>query len=277
MDKQRVVNNSDSKASANSLYERFHAKRRRRHAPSMERDFVYRDTCARLKPLLRPGMRVVDFGCGSGALACYCAMKGCEVAGYDISAAAVALARESAKRFGFANLEVFEADAANANLHGQADLAICSEVIEHLPNDRLFLANVFDSLDREGLLYLSAPSNDAPMHRMFMRFRGRDAFDEKVGHLRRYSDAQIKEMLEDAGFEILSMDRREGILRNFLFTTRPGRFIKIFIRGYLIAAAEALDKATWPFYGTSDIVAVARKRGPNSYFTRAGEAPGEAH
>ncbi|MCX7014576.1 MAG: class I SAM-dependent methyltransferase [Candidatus Sumerlaeota bacterium] len=244
-----------------AFYERFHASRGECHSLRMERDFTYREICRLLKPLLKSGDRVVDIGCGPGALTLYCAMHGCRATGYEISAKAVDLARKAAERFELGNVDFVNADVAEADLGTPADLAICSEVLEHLPNDGAMLERINSLLREGGRLFLTVPSSDAPLHRLAMRLHGRNRFDEEVGHVRRYNEAEIASLLTNHGFAIEHMTRREGLLRNWLFTTWIGRQFRRFVVFFMVPLVEALDRLTWPVFGTSDIVVVARKPG----------------
>jgi 2-polyprenyl-3-methyl-5-hydroxy-6-metoxy-1,4-benzoquinol methylase len=85
---------------------------------------------------LRPGLRVLEVGCGSGNMACWVAeqvgSRG-SVVGIDNSAGQIALAQEQAAARGLKNIEFQTADAYSPRLpEGSFDLAFCRLVLMHL-------------------------------------------------------------------------------------------------------------------------------------------------
>ncbi|HTL67528.1 MAG TPA: methyltransferase domain-containing protein [Lacunisphaera sp.] len=68
---------------------------------------------------IRPGLRVLDLGCGDGTTALPAAIRGAEVLGVDIAANLVAAGRRRAEAAGLTNLRFQEGDAAR--LHDLPD------------------------------------------------------------------------------------------------------------------------------------------------------------
>lgn len=62
---------------------------------------------------IRPGMRVLDLGCGDGTTALPAAQRGADVLGVDIAANLVAAGEARAKAQGLSNLRFQEGDASN--------------------------------------------------------------------------------------------------------------------------------------------------------------------
>lgn len=80
---------------------------------------------------------------------------------------------------------------------------ICSEVLEHLKNDRHVIAEIFRSLNKpQGILIITVP------HRR--RYFGYD--DRYVKHYRRYEFAEIKERLCAAGLQPIVIQKVLGPL-----------------------------------------------------------------
>jgi SAM-dependent methyltransferase len=92
---------------------------------------------------LRPGMRVVEVGCGSGNIACWVAEQiapSGSVIGIDNSPAQIEQAREQAQARGLRNIDFQVADAYSPRLPESAfDIAYCRLVLIHLvrPADAL--------------------------------------------------------------------------------------------------------------------------------------------
>lgn len=89
--------------------------------------------CRKLR--LRPGMTVVEAGCGWGGLARYMAREhGVMVHAYNISHEQVAFAREEAKRQGLDHLITYVEDDYR-NISGQYDAFVSIGMLEHVGKD----------------------------------------------------------------------------------------------------------------------------------------------
>lgn len=66
------------------------------------------------------------------------------------------------------------------------------DVIEHIENDTLFLKNIYSSLKKDGMLYLTVPAYNWLW----------SSTDDIGGHFRRYTCKSIRSLLEDIGFKI---------------------------------------------------------------------------
>ncbi len=91
---------------------------------------------------VRPGERVLDIGCGLGAVAYDVAKrKGAHVVGIDLDANSIALACE---RYAHPNVEYIEGDVMEDLPDGAFDVVILSNVLEHLPERPAFLLRVVE-------------------------------------------------------------------------------------------------------------------------------------
>lgn len=239
-----------------AFYDRYHLKNQRFFKVIRPGNFTYFYTLDFLhKPYLLPILRqgqILDVGCGVGALSLYAARLGAKVTGIDISARAIGICNDAKKALGFKNVSFKEAELTA----GQAtfDLAICSEIIEHVPDDQKFAKLLLTQLKPGGFLYLSTPSLDTVLY----RFGFYTKFDSEVGHLRRYTEQSLAKLLEKAGWEIVELRSVEGPLRNILYTTRLGFVIK-FIKGPLVPLFHLVDGWSARIFGASDIQVIARK------------------
>ena len=98
-----------------------------------------------------PDTRILDLGCGSGALLERLAGLGYrQLTGVDIRPPAAT----AAIRYEQADLDLFRLDAAD----GSFDLALAVEVIEHIENPGLFLAELARLLKPGGLALFTTPN-----------------------------------------------------------------------------------------------------------------------
>jgi 2-polyprenyl-3-methyl-5-hydroxy-6-metoxy-1,4-benzoquinol methylase len=78
------------------------------------------------------GLRVLDYGCGSGKLGTYLAHRGADVNGFDLSGEATAVANHSAARYGL-SAEFRQMDAENLTYpDNEFDLALGFGVLHHV-------------------------------------------------------------------------------------------------------------------------------------------------
>jgi SAM-dependent methyltransferase len=81
---------------------------------------------------------------------------------------------------------------------------ISLNVLEHVEDDRAVLRNFFNLLAPRGHVILIVPCHPSLYTEC----------DKALGHFRRYSDKEIKDKLEEAGFKLLSLKQinRLGVL-----------------------------------------------------------------
>jgi SAM-dependent methyltransferase len=104
------------------------------------------------------GRRVLDWGCGTGFNCAWLLHEAgaAEVAGFDLSADAIALARRAHPAIAFTI-----ADACAPDLHlqpGRWDRILSCEVLEHVPDMPAFLANLRRHLGPDGLAFVTTPN-----------------------------------------------------------------------------------------------------------------------
>ncbi len=133
-----------------------------------------------LTSLLTPNLRslVVDVGCGPGgnvgALA-----DSYDVAGIDISPNAIALARQRYPGIRFWQGELAEAPP---EFDAGASFYLLTDVLEHVPDDFLFLSTLLARCKVGAHVLLTVPANDALW----------SSHDEVLGHYRRYERNQLE-------------------------------------------------------------------------------------
>ena len=149
---------------------------------------------------------VVDIGCGEGSLLQLLELEGkYKLYGCDISKKAIELASTKV------NGEFQELDIEKEYLNKNFDLAICSEVLEHIKDDRAAIKNI-GKVAKYAII--TVPTGEYGKK------------DKEVGHVRRYSDKKILEKLKQEGFNILKY-RKWGfpfysIVDRILMSKAPG-------------------------------------------------------
>jgi 2-polyprenyl-3-methyl-5-hydroxy-6-metoxy-1,4-benzoquinol methylase len=141
--------------------------------------------------LPRPGARLLDVGCGSGAFLAQMGRMGWDVTGVDPDPGAVAAAR----RRGLAVQSGTVYDAAFPDEH--FDAITMNHVIEHLHDIAGTLRECYRILRPGGVLCVVTPNLDAQGHREF----GRDWYGlDAPRHLVLFTATSLKLTLAQAGF-----------------------------------------------------------------------------
>jgi SAM-dependent methyltransferase len=79
-----------------------------------------------------------------------------------------------------------------APLANSMDTIICLNVLEHIEDDPLGLANIFSALDHGGRATVLVPEGQGVF----------GTLDVALGHFRRYSESELKTKMEAAGFVV---------------------------------------------------------------------------
>jgi SAM-dependent methyltransferase len=131
---------------------------------------------------------VLDVGCGQGSLLAELRSHFPHIVpnGVDISSSALALARQRVPDAKFCVLDI-----TKRSLDKKCDLVVCSEVLEHIPDDVSAIQNLRKMT--KNYLLVSTPQG---------RMR---EFEKQIGHVRNYARGELLTKLEKNGFAILSV------------------------------------------------------------------------
>ncbi len=154
-----------------------------------------------LQAELRPGDRVLDYGCGTGRFLTLLD----DGAGVEIAEAAVLRARATG-----ADVRLLEDDGTIPFGHGEFDLVWCSEVLEHIPDVGFALAEIRRVLKPGGRLLATVPYHGRFQAAWIALTRFEAHFDPLGQHVRFFTRRSLTEALEVSGFE--PAVRREGEL-----------------------------------------------------------------
>jgi len=162
---------------------------------------------------LRAGMRVLDAGCGSGRHLCESfRTPGVEVTGVDLNRADLGkakgflslMAREQKGRWLVAQADVTKLPFAD----GSFDVVICSEVLEHIKDNRTAVAELVRVLKPGGDLVVTVP-RFGPERVCWAISRAYHR--EPGGHIRIYKKGELMSLLEAAGARCWRIRYRHGL------------------------------------------------------------------
>jgi 2-polyprenyl-3-methyl-5-hydroxy-6-metoxy-1,4-benzoquinol methylase len=154
---------------------------------------------------LPPRSRVLDIGCGNGALATQFAERGHSVFGIDLAEAGIRIARESCPSGRF---EVLAADCHVLEHLGEEpfDLVYSAEVIEHLYDPRSFMAGCYIATKGNGRFICTTPYHGYLKNLALSLANGWDKHADPLfdgGHIKLFSRKKLSALMIEAGFQDL--------------------------------------------------------------------------
>jgi SAM-dependent methyltransferase len=237
------------------FYEWYHRDRKLPKRIIGKKNFTYRIILGVLDRYCK-AKDVLDVGSGVGTVDFYLAKKGKRVTGVEISERAFKVASESLKLFNLSKNVTFKRQSFyDLSSKRTFSFVICSEVLEHLPDDKKALKSIYKLVSNNGLFMLTVPSKNAPL-----KFFGAiKPFDKRSGHLRRYTEESAKQLLSEIGFKPIYSEKCEGIIRNALFVYRWDFVIKVANKfSWVSDIITFFDDILLSLFGESQIIIVSK-------------------
>jgi 2-polyprenyl-3-methyl-5-hydroxy-6-metoxy-1,4-benzoquinol methylase len=157
--------------------------------------FHRRRLVVRLATQFASGARnILDVGCGQGELLREVAeaIPGAEVHGADLSEQSIVDSRKRNPTYDLFQLDLTAPDFSTryASKLGAFEFVVCSEVLEHIPDDGLAATHLFSLVREGGIAIVTVPGGKM------------SAFDKVIGHQRHYTPASLEARLTQAGFQM---------------------------------------------------------------------------
>lgn len=160
------------------------------------------------------GRRVLDAGCGTGALAVEAARRGAKVTAVDIAPGLIALARQRAAAAGVAQVEFRVGDMADPALGRFDHVVAMDSLIHYHPEDVVGLLAGFAARTEESLLFTFAPRTAllAAMHAAGRYFpRG-----NRAPSIVPVAETALRRLVEgEAGLDAFSIGRAQRVASGF--------------------------------------------------------------
>ncbi|WP_337866788.1 class I SAM-dependent methyltransferase [Ignavibacterium sp.] len=186
--------------------------------------------------LSKSNQKLLDVGCGKGFFVKEALSNKFIAEGIDISSSGINYAKEVLKIIA-QNISIEEFSKVESNKN-KFDVVTLWATIEHIPDGLGLLKSIKKCLKPGGLLFLDTGLGNVKEEKYLS---GHSQWFDALQHLFVYSENGLKLLLENAGFEILLVDR--NFERSFF-----RRMIKNFRHKYLCYASYIFLK---PILGTS--------------------------
>ncbi len=150
------------------------------------------------------GERVLELGCADGFISRHLTERGCRVTAVEVDPEAAERARQWCEQVLVYDLNRLD---WTQQLKGKFDTVLCGDVLEHLVNPDVALRQIHTLLTPSGRVIISLPNIAHIRIRLkllFGKFEYESAGIMDVTHLRFYTYKTARELIERAGFRIVS-------------------------------------------------------------------------
>lgn len=159
-----------------------------------------------LNELAPPEAQVFDMGCGNGALAAQLARWGYQPIGVDPSSSGIEMARALLPGVAFHQASADPEQLSSLDLP-PFDVAVSTEVVEHVYAPRLWAMAAFEALKPGGVLICSTLYHGY-LKNLSLALSGKlDAHFTALwdgGHIKFWSRRTLTALLQEAGFQVVS-------------------------------------------------------------------------
>ncbi|MCL4417276.1 MAG: class I SAM-dependent methyltransferase [Actinobacteria bacterium] len=238
-----------------NFYDGFHLGSKVQTKIIKKNDLTYRFIIAAVDKYLSETAKILDIGCGAGTIDYYYASKGYSVFGIDISSVVIKTCRKTADALQLKNVKFRRLNFPKYCPSSEYDFIICSEVLEHIDNDKKAIIALYNLLKKDGFCLITVPLREAPLAKVGLLKK----FDYEVGHLRRYNPDDLRRLLKENGFKIIEEKKIEGIIRNFIFTNSyAGKLIRFF-KLFMPDIITVIDNFMVLILGGSNLLLIIKK------------------
>lgn len=215
---------------------------REHHVYQRHLDPQERNSLSVLAKKVAAGSRVLDLGCGTGALGRFLQQnKNCLVDGVTLSQEEAAIAQPGYRDLVVADLE--QINLAEAFAGQQYDYVICADVLEHLKEPERILSACQALLAPDGLLLISLPNagySGLLMELMRGEFRYRPEGLLDRTHLRFFTRQSMLRFLDEQQWCVDTLETVERELDESEFKHTPADSFPPAVARYLLAQPDAL-------------------------------------
>lgn len=165
-----------------------------------------------IRPLLNPDAKVLEVGCGAGALLSLVKPHVSKCVGVELYTPFVDFMKEHL------SIEAYAEDINKLKLQDTFDLVICIAALDHVPNPFETLITMKNLLSPSGKIYLEVPNRDDALNH-FIPPANRKKYNKFFWHRAHFfyfTKDTISALFKKAGLKIQITCRHDYSLKNFL-------------------------------------------------------------
>lgn len=191
------------------------------------------------RDVAKPGSRILDFGCGDGALLTRMINGRSVLVGYDFEPPAASLPwpkdPEQSKVLSLSNF-YYISNERLGEISGVFDAVLLVEVVEHLPDRDLdqMLSTSLQALRPGGRLFITTP-NEESLHQNTVNCPDCNCIFHRVQHVRSWDIETLTRYVAERGFAPKKV-----------FATDLGRMQRSFASRWVHTVVDVLDKRKLP-------------------------------
>lgn len=153
---------------------------------------------------VKPGMQVVDIGCGDGGYASFCSNSGADVTFVDIQESKVRALEERLKDSAKGKIQGIVSECNPIPLSdGFADLVISTEVLEHVRDPKAFLREIVRIGSPDATYVLTVP--DARGEHL-VETTAHPVYFQEPNHIQIFTSEDFENLVTSCGLEIVRHD-----------------------------------------------------------------------
>jgi 2-polyprenyl-3-methyl-5-hydroxy-6-metoxy-1,4-benzoquinol methylase len=212
-----------------------------------------------IRSIGRPS-KLLDIGSGQGDLLADLSAEwpDAELLGVELSAEGIRWAGEKVPSARFVQLDLLSDSPRPADVEAWADLATCSEVLEHVERPEVLLRAGAWFVRPGGYVVITVPGGP------------RTAFDKHIGHRRHFTADALRSVIEQAGLEpvrvsgtgfpffdlykLVVLARGEKVIDDGSSNTEPSRLAELVLKTFGVVLRPGLTTSRFGW----QLVAVAR-------------------
>ncbi|MCB1706217.1 MAG: class I SAM-dependent methyltransferase [Halioglobus sp.] len=173
---------------------------------------------------VKPGMNVVDIGCGDGGYVNFCAKMGANVTFVDMQENKVRALEERVKGFATGEVRGIVSECNPIPIpDGHADLVISTEVLEHVRRPQDFLSEIVRVGREDATWVLTVP--DARGENL-VKDIAHSAYFEEPNHIQIFSSDDFEALVRSCGLDVVRHEYLAGFWAIFYLlkwaTSQPG-------------------------------------------------------
>lgn len=150
--------------------------------------------------------KVLDVGCAEGNLAEVMFSNECEVVGIEIDEESAQNAQKFCKEIIIGDVETIQLPTKYRDYF---DYILFADILEHLRDPSMVLKRFKEYLKDDGCIIVSLPNiSNWRMRLKFLsgKFEYQNTGVLDIGHIRFFNEKSAKNMISDAGFELIKLD-----------------------------------------------------------------------